>query len=388
MSHQYSDFLSQLSTEQLNLFKAISSKVSYNSNDTIISENDSNDSLYFIIEGNVKLVKATTVKIDPMYDGLDLVEPVKFKVLGKGRFLGESGYINNGKQSHTVIATDKTILYKLSYHDIRQLEKKQPKFYNILINSINRQFSYRLENSNQMLTDKITIGLINTRRRVYFTSLLLNLLVLLSLLLLFGGLIRDMHHGASELQQTLIVSSLICFSFFAVYSVQSRPGWSFFGVTLKHWRESLKLTFWVTLIMISIMIIVKALIIRYIAHFSNDSLFNGILFTHSNLPSIATSIMLYSTFVFIQELCTRGMMQGSLNEIFEGRAGTWLSNIIANIIFASFHIVNFPLILAISVFFVGLPWGWIYSKQRTLIGPTVSHIVVGVFGIFVLGIFI
>lgn len=386
MPHQYSDFLSQLSKEQLNLFKEISSKVNFNSNDIIISEKNKNDYLYFIIEGNVKLVKATTIQIDPMYEGLDLVERVKFKVLGKGRFIGESGYINNGKQSHTVIATDNTTLYKISYNDIRKLEKNQPEIHKILINSINEQFSYRLENSNQMLTDKITIGLINTRKRVYFTSLLLNLLVLISLLLLFSGVIRDLYHGTSELQRTLISSSIICFSFLAVYLVKSRPRLSFFGVTLNHWRESLKLTFWITLIMICIMVVAKAFAIRYIAHFSNDSLFNGILFTHSNLNSVATSIMIYSIVVFVQELCTRGIIQGSLNEIFEGRAGTWISNIIANIIFASFHIVNFPLIIAISVFFVGVPWGWLYSKQRTLIGPTVSHIVVGVFGIFVLGI--
>ena len=190
--------------------------------------------MFLIIEGNVKLVKATTIKIDSMYDGLDLVETVNFKALGQGGFIGESGYINNGKQSHTVIATDNTNLYKLSYHDIRELEKKQPKFYNILINSINQQFSYWLENSNQMLTDKISLGLINIRRRVYFTSLLLNLLVLISLLLLFGGLISDLHHGASDLQRTLILSSLICFSFSAVHLLKSRPRWSFFGVTLKH----------------------------------------------------------------------------------------------------------------------------------------------------------
>ena len=62
--------------------------------------------------------------------------------------------------------------------------------------------------------------------------------------------------------------------------------------------------------------------------------------------------MIYSLVVFIQEFCTRGIMQSSLNEIFEGRAGAWLSNIITNIVFASFHIVNFPLIMSISVFFV------------------------------------
>ena len=33
--------------------------------------------------------------------------------------------------------------------------------------------------------------------------------------------------------------------------------------------------------------------------------------------------------------------------------------------------------LMVASFFGGLLWGWLYSRERTLIGPTLSHVLLG-----------
>jgi membrane protease YdiL (CAAX protease family) len=40
----------------------------------------------------------------------------------------------------------------------------------------------------------------------------------------------------------------------------------------------------------------------------------------------------------------------------------------------------------VAAFVPGLFWGWMFAKQRSLVGVTVSHIAVGLWAIFALGV--
>ena len=62
-----------------------------------------------------------------------------------------------------------------------------------------------------------------------------------------------------------------------------------------------------------------------------------------------------------------------------------IANIVTSGIFASIHIHLSPG-FAFIVIVPSLLWGWLYSRHNTLVGPVVSHILIGWWAIFGLGI--
>lgn len=48
----------------------------------------------------------------------------------------------------------------------------------------------------------------------------------------------------------------------------------------------------------------------------------------------------------------------------------------ANIIFSAAHLYVSPG-LAVMAFVAGLFWGWLYARQGTLVGVSVSHVLLG-----------
>jgi CRP/FNR family cyclic AMP-dependent transcriptional regulator len=81
-------------------------------------------------------------------------------------------------------------------------------------------------------------------------------------------------------------------------------------------------------------------------------------------------------FAPFQELIYRGGVQGPLSHFLTGRGRSWLAIIGANIIFSAAHLYVSPG-LAVMAFLAGLFWGWLYARQRGLIGVSVSHILLG-----------
>ncbi len=48
--------------------------------------------------------------------------------------------------------------------------------------------------------------------------------------------------------------------------------------------------------------------------------------------------------------------------------------------------IHLSAVLAYVVFIPSLFWGWLYNREPTLIGPVISHLMIGTWAIFVLGI--
>jgi membrane protease YdiL (CAAX protease family) len=58
--------------------------------------------------------------------------------------------------------------------------------------------------------------------------------------------------------------------------------------------------------------------------------------------------------------------------------------LVSNLIYAVAHL-HISLAFAAASFAAGLAWGWLFARQRSLVGVTVSHLLTGLFVLFVLG---
>jgi CRP-like cAMP-binding protein/membrane protease YdiL (CAAX protease family) len=118
--------------------------------------------------------------------------------------------------------------------------------------------------------------------------------------------------------------------------------------------------------------------------FDPASVFSGQPFS---LGVYLFAIGLYLVHAPLQELVARAGLQGTLQHFIPTRDGrvNWKAVVISNLLFAASHsFIGFW--FCVAAFVPGLFWGWMFAKQRSLVGVIVSHIAVGVWAIFVVGV--
>lgn len=94
----------------------------------------------------------------------------------------------------------------------------------------------------------------------------------------------------------------------------------------------------------------------------------------------------YALLVPIQEFLSRGAIQGPLYEFFTGseRRRWFWAIVVSNTLFGVTHL-HLTIDYGVAAFTGGVLWGVLYARQRSLVGPVVSHVVVGVYALYVLG---
>ena len=96
--------------------------------------------------------------------------------------------------------------------------------------------------------------------------------------------------------------------------------------------------------------------------------------------------LVYAALVPIQEFLSRGVIQGPMYELLTGsetRRHFW-AILVSNTLFAITHL-HLTLAYGAAAFVGGIFWGLLYARQRSLVGPIVSHILLGIFALYVLG---
>jgi CRP-like cAMP-binding protein len=118
--------------------------------------------------------------------------------------------------------------------------------------------------------------------------------------------------------------------------------------------------------------------------FDPTSVFGGRPFS---LGFFLFAMGLYLIHAPLQELVARAGLQGTLQHFIPTRPGrvNWKAIVISNLLFASAHsFIGFW--FCVAAFVPGLFWGWMFARQRSLVGVTASHIAVGIWAIFVVGV--
>ena len=154
-----------------------------------------------------------------------------------------------------------------------------------------------------------------------------------------------------------------------------------FGLTLKNWKFSVRESMVWTFIIMAAMLLLKWSLINFVPALQGHPL---IQFQPFEQKYQTFNFILYGMHSPIQEFIVRGVLQGSLQHFFVGKNITIKSVIVSNGLFAATHVHLFGGLLAVLVFVTGLFWGWLYSRHENLIGVSISHILIGWWGLFIL----
>ena len=94
---------------------------------------------------------------------------------------------------------------------------------------------------------------------------------------------------------------------------------------------------------------------------------------------------IYAVSSAVQELIVRSALQSSLEGWLTGPRRVWNAVLVSALLFSITHL-HMSFHFAALAFLPGLFWGWLFARRRNLLGVTLSHVAVGGFVFFILGV--
>lgn len=173
----------------------------------------------------------------------------------------------------------------------------------------------------------------------------------------------------------IFVCCAILFVFVRVSGYPAR----FFGLTTENAGRHIGEAVLFTLPLLAITVLLKLALITWVPAMHGLPVFQMFSPPPPGLPASGFNPWLAAAYVFFapfQELIYRGGLQGPLSHFLTGRWHNALAIVGANVIFSAAHLYVSPG-LAVMAFLAGLFWGWLYARQRGLVGVSVSHILLG-----------
>jgi CRP-like cAMP-binding protein/membrane protease YdiL (CAAX protease family) len=343
---------------------------------------DTSTTLYMVLSGSLEVTKEVVVSAG---DRESQGGQQKFKIatLGSGDIIGELSFIERGPRSASIRSVGKSFLLCLDRDDLTQMEGKQPRasaqiMRNLLgyvaervkLTSANEVNALKVELQNSILTSKANL----------FFSYIIGILCVYNLAIhTITNLSLDANR-ASLISAVIIV--LFCLALIIMIRHSELPK-RIFGLTTRNWRKAIRESLLWTVVVVSAMVAAKWVLIHNVSRYQGLPLFDFDLMQQKYL---GLNFLLYGLHSPIQEFIARGVLQGSLSHFFKGNHVTLRAVLISNALFSATHVHLLGGMLGVIVFVPGLFWGWMYSRHETLIGVSISHILIGWTGLFFLNL--
>jgi membrane protease YdiL (CAAX protease family) len=154
------------------------------------------------------------------------------------------------------------------------------------------------------------------------------------------------------------------------FVTKHKPRPSDYGWTMRNWRRSLKESLLVIAVLLVVMLGVKALLIRYSAEYRHAPLIDWTYWGGS------VTVIAYFFVAPAQELIGRGFLQNSIERFLTGERRTSVAIVLTSVLFGVVHL-HFTFGTGIITLISGLLFGAMFARQRTLLGVSVSHFILG-----------
>lgn len=369
------ELFSELTDQELIALIPFLHEIDYHEGKWLVREGEMGQHLFIIKKGRAEVVK----------ESKDFPEPHILGVLEPGDWVGEMAHLEKGPRSASIRAFDDLQVVRLLLEELANSEPHQH-IYRKIAPKLSKRISQRLRQTDDILTVTLRekLELMMSSNQVSKT-----IIYMLILFAVFFNVVAAYNNYAGALKGTIklifMPTSIAMFGIAAVRLIQ-KSGYplSFYGVTLhRGWRVAIE-GFLFTLPILGLMTLFKWAVITNVPKFSDMSL---ISFT-SNGKSTSEILIISAVYVLLsplQELIVRGFLQSSFRNFFQGENRVFYAILSSNILFEVLHTAN-DLFLAIFSFIFGVFWGAMYEQQKSLIGVSISHIMIGWWCIFALDI--
>lgn len=367
------DFLSKQQREE---FLAIGKKLTLKKNQTLIKEGAQGDSFFVLLEGKLRVTKHVKHKVAEHLLGY----------LGPGETIGEMTIVENSPRNTTVKAIKKSTLLEFSLADLQ----KNPEIYDKLRLYLCQRTAQRLRYLSEVTVKSMEKEVEEGKKRHALGLLMITVLTIVCVYMLS---LRFLENLKFHLPITTIISApmvLIIVTIMVLVMKKTGYPWRMFGLRYKNWKRDTVEALIFSVPVILVLMAAKWLIIHLALKNSDIPLFNPrsslVNQDHFGLWLYLISLGVYIIMAPLQELIVRGALQSGFYIFLHGakKRRMWIAIILSNLIFSLPHLYR-SIYFALLVLIPGLFWGWLFARQRTLVGVSVSHIFIGVWMIFIVG---
>jgi CRP-like cAMP-binding protein len=344
-------------------------EVSVPPGDFLLREGERAAEVFIIDDGEVQILKR-----DPVDGRLQEISR-----LGPGESVGELALIDERPRSASVRALRLTRLYALSVSDVAEAGAAA-----VIRSRLTQAVSRRLRHTNEVTAQALKLQLAMGR----FLTFIIFLLSLYAYVL--SGLSRFAAGRSSTTPMTLGLSILLIGASFVMMRRLGYP-LSFYGLTTRGWRRAVVEGVLLTIPFCGLVVMLKWLLLRVAWGVADAPILdpfaalNMAVIPGAGAGTLVLMATLYAIHAPLQEYLVRGTLQSPLQHFLGGAGGHWSPIIASNLIFSAFHLyLSFG--FALVTFLPGLFWGWLYARHGTLVGVCVSHIILGLWTVFVVGI--
>ena len=135
-------FFSGLNENQLGIVSSHIESLDLQPETTVFSEGDVGNSVYFVIEGTLEVVKES-----------DWGESVKLTTLAEGSTFGEMSMVDNYPRSATVVSKTQALVLKLHKDDFNNIIEKHQDIGVIMLKELSRFLCRHVREANESLSD-------------------------------------------------------------------------------------------------------------------------------------------------------------------------------------------------------------------------------------------
>ncbi len=300
--------------------------------------------------------------------------------LGPGMSIGEIALLDRGPRSASVRALDDASVLVIPIREFERVAAADAQMKIALVHEVAR----RLRTTNEVAVCSLRERLQEALIRDEMGRLMCRLLIGSCLYMYALGVTLWLQQ---YLPSTTPISIVILAAFATSLSVNiktsSFPA-SAYGFTTRNWQVAVKEALLFSLPVAGLIVLAKAIMIHSVPAMAGEPLFDLYRSKQVSASIEALLLLAYTVFAPVQEMIARAV-QSALMLYLRGRFRVVLAILVSTMLFSATHLHTSPA-LALEVFPLGLFWGWLYLRNPTLIGVSLSHILLGPFAFYVVGV--
>ena len=364
-----SPLLADCSSEQIQAVARFAIVERYPIGAIIVKEDTPSDYSYLLVEGTVDIYR----------EGKHFL----LDTLSSGAVFGIMSLMERKPRSATVEARTPVTVIKLDLLHIRNSLPEGIEIYERVIINHMKDLEAVVRSTDSLAIQEMKANQEELKVRVSFGKFFASLVLLITAHFVIGRLaFRYIQEAGTT---TFLTSGLLIVYGIFVFFLMKRMhySWAEYGFTLANWRPCLADALVQSAIFVVLVTLLKWGLLEF--RIFDEPLFELPFFHRYALPFAILIVATYTFFCFVQEVILRGAIQNSLIHFLTGPFTKTRVVLTTTLIAFAAHLDLKSLILPLLVILPNIFWCLLYYKYRSLLGVTVSHIIIGVWVLFILG---
>jgi CRP-like cAMP-binding protein len=349
--------------------------------DDLITEGDTADALYFIESGSFEVRKRSELADRPDnqqgHQGdhrIGLAQP--------GAVVGEVALLDRGTRSATVRALEDSVVLALRASDLERAAGDAPHPSVQMRLNLAHEMALKIRHSTSSAVRHLEQSLLEAQKRVEMGRFMSRVLIGTCLYMFALVLMQPLK---ALVPDSTVFSAIILVGFAFGLFLNIRTSMfpiSAYGFKLSGWRPALREALLFSLPFLVLIVALKWMLLQTSPALVGHSLFDFYRPAGLGIGGTLAVVAAYALFVPVQEMVARSGIQSSMMMFLRPKHRVPMSIFMSALLFSSTHLhTSFQ--FAALVFPMGLFWGWLYSRHPTLVGVVCSHLLIGIWAVFV-----